>query len=186
MPHHCDEDEDELLFLLFMLPKVHSMICEKVIKRKKFYSTHVGCLESSFHSNGCQYLPWYEVLTVLILLILSKIFYLFLFLLEFFRDSFVTIRDSLLSTVTKYIRIGIGDKNDNPPYFDQAEYEAEVNEDEDIQHTVITVTAKDKDECKCHIFHLFSESSLLEPFFMERSICSRTDQSSVNYPIHFN
>ncbi|XP_022246295.1 neural-cadherin-like [Limulus polyphemus] len=52
----------------------------------------------------------------------------------------------LLCTVTKYIRIGIGDKNDNPPYFDQALYEAEVNEDEDIQHTVITVTAKDKDE----------------------------------------
>ena len=48
--------------------------------------------------------------------------------------------------VTKYIRIGIGDKNDNPPYFDQEQYEAEVNEDEDIQHTVITVTAKDKDE----------------------------------------
>ena len=55
-------------------------------------------------------------------------------------------RLALLPTVTKYIRIGIGDKNDNPPYFDQAQYEAEVNEDEDIQHTVITVTAKDKDE----------------------------------------
>ena len=49
--------------------------------------------------------------------------------------------------VTKYIRIAIGDKNDNPPYFDQALYDAEVNEDEDIHHTVITVTAKDKDEC---------------------------------------
>ncbi|KPL94053.1 neural-cadherin-like protein [Sarcoptes scabiei] len=48
--------------------------------------------------------------------------------------------------VTKYIRIAIGDKNDNPPYFDQALYDAEVNEDEDIHHTVITVTAKDKDE----------------------------------------
>ncbi|KAH7984221.1 hypothetical protein HPB52_018239 [Rhipicephalus sanguineus] len=48
--------------------------------------------------------------------------------------------------LTKYIRIGIGDKNDNPPYFGQALYEAEVNEDEDVQHTVITVTAKDKDE----------------------------------------
>ena len=45
--------------------------------------------------------------------------------------------------MTKYIRIGIGDKNDNPPYFDQAQYEAEVNEDEDIQHSVISVTAKD-------------------------------------------
>ncbi|XP_074602495.1 neural cadherin isoform X1 [Brevipalpus obovatus] len=50
------------------------------------------------------------------------------------------------NSVTKYIRIGIGDKNDNPPYFDQALYEAEVNEDEDMQHTVITVTARDKDE----------------------------------------
>ena len=48
--------------------------------------------------------------------------------------------------MTKYIRIGIGDKNDNPPYFDQAQYEAEVNEDEEIQRTVITVTAKDKTE----------------------------------------
>lgn len=59
---------------------------------------------------------------------------------------------SVPCAVTKYIRIGIGDKNDNPPYFDQAEYEAEVNEDEDIQHTVITVTAKDKDECKYRHF----------------------------------
>lgn len=49
-------------------------------------------------------------------------------------------------TVTHYIRISIGDKNDNAPYFDRSLYEAEVNEDEDINHTVITVTAKDKDE----------------------------------------
>lgn len=55
-----------------------------------------------------------------------------------------------MKLVTKYIRVSIADKNDNEPYFDQALYEAEVNEDEDIHHTVITVTAKDKDECKCH------------------------------------
>lgn len=60
---------------------------------------------------------------------------------------YLTLSDCCFAyAVTKYIRIGIGDKNDNPPYFDQAQYEAEVNEDEDIQHTVITVTAKDKDE----------------------------------------
>ena len=29
--------------------------------------------------------------------------------------------------VSKYIRIGIADKNDNPPYFDKGLYEAEVN-----------------------------------------------------------
>uniref|UniRef100_A0A6P7F1C7 Neural-cadherin-like isoform X3 n=1 Tax=Diabrotica virgifera virgifera TaxID=50390 RepID=A0A6P7F1C7_DIAVI len=51
-----------------------------------------------------------------------------------------------LLVVTKFIRIGIADKNDNPPYFDKALYEAEVDENEDIQHTVLTVTAKDHDE----------------------------------------
>ncbi len=50
--------------------------------------------------------------------------------------------------VSKYIRIGIADKNDNPPYFEKSLYEAEVDENEDIQHTVLTVTANDKDECK--------------------------------------
>ena len=50
--------------------------------------------------------------------------------------------------MTKFIRIGIADKNDNPPFFDKALYEAEVDENEDIQHTVLTVTAKDLDECK--------------------------------------
>ncbi|UYV85015.1 hmr-1 [Cordylochernes scorpioides] len=50
------------------------------------------------------------------------------------------------NSVTNFIRIGIGDKNDNPPYFDSNLYMAEVNEDEDIQHTVITVIARDKDE----------------------------------------
>ncbi|CAH2066840.1 unnamed protein product, partial [Iphiclides podalirius] len=52
----------------------------------------------------------------------------------------------MCSKVTKFIRIGIADKNDNPPYFDKELYEAEVDENEDIQHTVLTVTAKDHDE----------------------------------------
>ena len=50
------------------------------------------------------------------------------------------------NSVTTKIRIGIGDKNDNSPYFDSSHYEAEVNEDEDNNHVLITVTAKDKDE----------------------------------------
>jgi len=50
------------------------------------------------------------------------------------------------NSVTTKIRIGIGDKNDNSPYFDSSLYEAEVNEDEDNLHVLITVTAKDKDE----------------------------------------
>ena len=61
-----------------------------------------------------------------------------------------------LFSVTKFIRIGIADKNDNPPFFDKALYEAEVDENEDIQHTVLTVTAKDHDECKYQILNIFS------------------------------
>ena len=52
------------------------------------------------------------------------------------------------NSVTRLLRIGISDKNDNPPYFDKHLYEAEVDENEDIQHTVLTVTANDKDECE--------------------------------------
>ena len=60
-----------------------------------------------------------------------------------FSDKF-----KIFVSVTKFIRISIADKNDNPPYFDKHLYEAEVDENEDIQHTVLTVTANDKDECK--------------------------------------
>ncbi|GLV38913.1 Cadherin-N [Carabus blaptoides fortunei] len=62
------------------------------------------------------------------------------------------------SILTKFIRIGIADKNDNPPYFDKALYEAEVDENEDIQHTVLTVTAKDHDECNCYFGHPRTET----------------------------
>nr|CAD7427267.1 unnamed protein product [Timema monikensis] len=48
--------------------------------------------------------------------------------------------------VTKFIRIGIADKNDSPPYFDKALYETEVDENEELHHTVLTVTAKDDHE----------------------------------------
>ena len=33
-------------------------------------------------------------------------------------------------SVSKFIRIGIADKNDNPPYFDKNLYEAEVDEND--------------------------------------------------------
>jgi hypothetical protein len=64
------------------------------------------------------------------------------------------------------------DKNDNPPFFSQALYEAEVDENEDIQHTVLTVTAKDLDECKCNIFSYFIPEFAGERTFQKRSILS--------------
>ncbi len=42
-------------------------------------------------------------------------------------------------------RIGIADKNDNPPYFPQSTYHAEVPEDQDVGSKVIEVRAQDKD-----------------------------------------
>lgn len=66
--------------------------------------------------------------------------------------------------VTKFIRIGIADKNDNPPYFDKALYEAEVDENEDIQHTVLTVTAKDHDECMFSFYLFIYQFIIKNPF----------------------
>ena len=57
--------------------------------------------------------------------------------------------------MTDLIRIAISDKNDNPPYFDKSLYEAEVDENEDIHHTVLTVTAKDNDECKYFVISVY-------------------------------
>ncbi len=72
------------------------------------------------------------------------------------------------NSVTKYIRIGIADKNDNPPYFDKHLYEAEVDENEDIQHTVLTVTANDKDECETHkVLVLFMPGFLIFLFLLK-------------------
>ncbi|XP_039480682.1 putative neural-cadherin 2 [Drosophila santomea] len=48
--------------------------------------------------------------------------------------------------VTKFVRIGIADKNDSPPYFDRFLYETEIDENADLQSTVLTVNAKDHNE----------------------------------------
>ena len=50
--------------------------------------------------------------------------------------------------LVKFIQVQVVDKNDNFPYFERGLYEAEVNEDENIGHTVLTLTANDKDECE--------------------------------------
>lgn len=53
-----------------------------------------------------------------------------------------------LFAVTKFVRIGIADKNDSPPYFDRFLYETEIDENADLQSTVLTVNAKDHNECE--------------------------------------
>ncbi|XP_065357962.1 putative neural-cadherin 2 isoform X1 [Calliphora vicina] len=51
-----------------------------------------------------------------------------------------------LLIVTKFVRIGIADKNDSPPYFDKFLYETEIDENADLQTTVLTVNAKNHNE----------------------------------------
>lgn len=81
--------------------------------------------------------------------------------------------------MTKFIRIGIADKNDNPPYFDKNLYEAEVDENEDIQHTVLTVTAKDHDECK-----YFNQIAVFSAFLLlYYLLCTRKIQLIHKYVI---
>ncbi|XP_010081471.1 PREDICTED: neural-cadherin-like, partial [Pterocles gutturalis] len=47
---------------------------------------------------------------------------------------------------TAYVRIFISDVNDNKPVFTQSVYEVNVNEDQDVGSTIITVSANDEDE----------------------------------------
>ncbi|XP_066976565.1 neural-cadherin-like isoform X1 [Macrobrachium rosenbergii] len=48
--------------------------------------------------------------------------------------------------VTKFLRIGLADKNDHPPFFEQSLYEVELLEDQAVNQTLLTLTANDLDE----------------------------------------
>ncbi|RWS06307.1 Pt1-cadherin-like protein [Dinothrombium tinctorium] len=50
------------------------------------------------------------------------------------------------NSITKFVRVEIGDKNDNAPYFDKSVYEGQVFENEDLMYKVFSITARDKDE----------------------------------------
>ncbi|NXN44249.1 CADN protein, partial [Rhinoptilus africanus] len=47
---------------------------------------------------------------------------------------------------TAYVRVFISDVNDNKPVFTQSVYEVNVDEDQDVGSTIITVSANDEDE----------------------------------------
>lgn len=57
------------------------------------------------------------------------------------------------------MRIFISDVNDNKPVFTQSVYEVNVDEDQDVGSTVITVSANDEDEGK-ELEFLIAESKL--------------------------
>ncbi|XP_027519706.1 neural-cadherin-like isoform X3 [Corapipo altera] len=47
---------------------------------------------------------------------------------------------------TAYVRVSISDVNDNEPVFAQSVYEVNVDEDQDVGSTIVTVSANDEDE----------------------------------------
>ncbi|KAK7074145.1 homophilic cell adhesion via plasma membrane adhesion molecules [Halocaridina rubra] len=48
--------------------------------------------------------------------------------------------------MTKFVRIGLAAKNDHPPFFGQAIYEVDVDEDEPLNQPFIALSARDLDE----------------------------------------
>ena len=56
------------------------------------------------------------------------------------------LQNGLPNVTPQKFRVAIADKNDNPPYFPQQLYRAEVPEDQDVGSKVIEVRAEDKDE----------------------------------------
>lgn len=59
-----------------------------------------------------------------------------------------------LSLDTAYVRIFISDVNDNKPIFARSVYEVNVDEDQDVGSTVLTISANDEDEGKASEFPL--------------------------------
>lgn len=47
-----------------------------------------------------------------------------------------------LITVTKFIKTGNADKNDYPLYFEKVIYEADIDENVEVNHNFLNVTAK--------------------------------------------
>ena len=66
-------------------------------------------------------------------------------------------------------RIAIADKNDNPPYFPQQLYTAEVPEDQDVGSKVIEVRAEDKDEDASFTVYRIINGNVGQAFDIERA-----------------
>uniref|UniRef100_A0A182HS02 Uncharacterized protein n=1 Tax=Anopheles arabiensis TaxID=7173 RepID=A0A182HS02_ANOAR len=52
------------------------------------------------------------------------------------------VRIKVRNHVTKFIKTGIADKNDYPLYFEKVIYEADIDENVEINHNFLNVTAK--------------------------------------------
>ncbi|KAG8270110.1 beta-catenin binding [Homalodisca vitripennis] len=53
-------------------------------------------------------------------------------------------KDFIVSPVSKFIRLGATDKNEHAPYFEKGVFELDIEENEEINHPILTVAAKDR------------------------------------------
>lgn len=55
----------------------------------------------------------------------------------------------LIFSVTKFIRTGTADKAENPPFFQQSQYEVDVEENVKLHTSILTVIASSTDPGTC-------------------------------------
>lgn len=51
-------------------------------------------------------------------------------------------------SVSKFIRLGVSDKNEHAPYFEKGVFEVDIEENKEANNPVLTVAAKDRKDCK--------------------------------------
>ncbi|XP_068201441.1 neural-cadherin-like isoform X2 [Palaemon carinicauda] len=61
-------------------------------------------------------------------------------------DAILRIITNSTLLVTKFLRMGLADKNDHSPFFERNFYEVEIDEDEAINQTILSLNATDLDE----------------------------------------
>uniref|UniRef100_A0A182NZI7 Uncharacterized protein n=1 Tax=Anopheles epiroticus TaxID=199890 RepID=A0A182NZI7_9DIPT len=64
--------------------------------------------------------------------------------------DFRFVLDTHTTPFTKFIKTGIADKNDYPLYFEKVIYEADIDENVEINHNFLNVTAKTHGEGEYH------------------------------------
>lgn len=51
-------------------------------------------------------------------------------------------------SVSKFIRLGVSDKNEHAPYFEKGVFEIDIEENKEANHPVLTVATKDRKDCE--------------------------------------
>jgi protocadherin Fat 1/2/3 len=89
-------------------------------------------------------------------------------------------------TIAAALRIVVDDVNDNPPIFEQTEYNVDLSEDAQIGHSVVRVLARSDDvgeNAQVH-YHLIGGDEILRTFQLDMSTGQLTLIAPVDYDTH--